>query len=142
MNEEKKNRVLTVENRIEELTVIEGFLGDLGEEWELDASLVLSLNLVLEEAFTNIVNYGYDDIENHIIEIIFSLDADILSIEIRDDGHEWDPTLKTDPDITLSAEERPVGGLGILLIKKIMDTVEYRRLDCKNHLVLTKKTLV
>ncbi len=136
---EKRAGNLHVENRIEELTAIETFLEKLGDEWELNPSLVLSLNLVLEEAFTNIVNYGFDDSDIHIVEFGFSLDSGILAIEICDDGHEWDPTLKAAPDITLSAEERPIGGLGIFLIRKIMDTVEYKRFQNKNFLILTKK---
>jgi anti-sigma regulatory factor (Ser/Thr protein kinase) len=100
--------------------------------------LVFSLNLVLEEALTNTILYGYDDENRHEIEVIFSKDGDILSVTIADDGHEYDPTLKEDPDITLAAEDRPIGGLGIFLIKKIMDTVEYRRKENKNYLILTK----
>jgi serine/threonine-protein kinase RsbW len=139
MNDKKENKLLPVKNRIEELGTIESFLEELGEEWDIIPSLVLSLNLVLEEAFTNIVKYGYDDDEIHVVEIVFSRGPDHLKIEITDDGHEWDPTLKSEPDITLSAEERPVGGLGIFLIRKIMDVVEYKRFDNKNHLLLTKK---
>lgn len=139
---EKRVKNLHVENRIGELAAIETFLEELGDEWDLNPSLVLSLNLVLEEAFTNIVNYGFDDSDIHIVEIGFSLDTGILTIEIRDDGHKWDPTLKAAPDITLSAEERPIGGLGIFLIRKIMDTVEYKRFQNKNVLILKKKVEV
>ena len=139
---EKRVKNLHVENRIGELAAIETFLEELGDEWDLNPSLVLSLNLVIEEAFTNIVNYGFDDGDIHIVEFGFSLDTGILTIEIRDDGHEWDPTLKAAPDITLSAEERPIGGLGIFLIRKIMDTVEYRRFQNKNVLILKKKVEV
>jgi len=139
MNKEIQHKILKVQNRIEELAVIEIFLEDLGDAWELDPSLVLSLNLVIEEAFTNIVKYGYDDNGEHIIEIIFSHEPDLLTIEIIDDGHHWDPTIKEDPDISLSAEERPVGGLGIFLIRKIMNTVVYQRIENQNYLKLTKK---
>jgi serine/threonine-protein kinase RsbW len=59
-----------------------------------------------------------------------------------DDGREYDPTLKADPDITLPVEERPIGGLGIFLIKKIMDQVEYLRKDNRNFLMLTKNISV
>jgi serine/threonine-protein kinase RsbW len=132
-------KILKVKNRISELAVIESFLEELGNEWDIDIRHVLSLNLVLEEAFTNIVSYGYDDEAEHIIDIYFLKDGENLEITVSDDGHEWDPTMKEDPDITLSAEERPVGGLGIFLIRKMMDNVSYRRSDNLNILTMTKK---
>lgn len=127
-----------VNNQIDELTRVAVLLEELGEEWGLSVKLVISLNLVLEEALTNIILYGFDDKNIHAIEICFKKTGDELTISIIDDGHEYDPTLKADPDITLSVEDRPVGGLGILLIKKIMNKVEYHRKENKNYLILTK----
>lgn len=138
MDKESIEKVLRVNNQIDELTRVEVFLEELGEEWELSMPLVFSLNLVLEEALTNINDYGFDDESKHTIEIYFKKIGDELSISIIDDGHEYDPTLKTDPDITLSAGDRPIGGLGIFLIKKIMDKVEYQRKENRNYLILTK----
>lgn len=132
------DKVLQVSNQMDELTRVAGFLEELGEEWELPMSLVFSLNLVLEEALTNTILYGYDDENEHAIELHFNLAGDELSLSIVDDGHEYDPTLKADPDITLPAEEREIGGLGIFLIKKMMDTVEYQRKENRNYLNLTK----
>jgi serine/threonine-protein kinase RsbW len=138
MDNESINKVLRVYNQIDELNKIAEFLEEIGEELELSSSLVFSLNLVLEEALTNIISYGFDDKGQHIIEINLKKTGSKLLIIIIDDGHEYDPTVKTDPDITLAAEDRPVGGLGIFLIKKIMDKVEYQRKENKNHLILTK----
>jgi serine/threonine-protein kinase RsbW len=138
MEKESTGRILRVNNQMDELARVVLFLEDLGEEWGLSMALTLSLNLVLEEALTNIILYGYDDDEMHTIDIHFTKTGDKLSISIIDDGHEWDPTLREDPDITLTAEERQIGGLGIFLIKKIMDTVKYQRKENKNHLNLTK----
>ena len=121
-----------------ELERVASFLDELGEEWGLSVSSVLSLNLVLEEALTNIILYSFDDNNQHIIETNFKIKGNELIISLVDDGQPYDPTLKADPDITLSAEERPVGGLGIFLIKKIMDKVEYQRKTNKNFLILTK----
>ncbi len=131
-------RVLWVDNQIAELTRVEVFLEELGEEWAFQMPLVLSLNLVLEEALTNIISYGYDDEGKHSIEIVFRKIGAELIISIIDDGHAYDPTSNAEPDITLSAEERPVGGLGIFLIKKVMNKVEYQRKENKNYLILTK----
>lgn len=139
MNKESIRKVLLVENQLDELTKVQVFLEELGEEWEINIPLVFSLNLVLEEALTNVISYGFNDGNKHIIEISFEKTGDELLITIIDDGHAYDPTLKTDPDLTLSVEERPIGGLGIFLIKKIMDKVEYQRINNKNNLILTKK---
>jgi serine/threonine-protein kinase RsbW len=131
-------RTLKIENRIGELARLEGYLETLGEEWDLSLPLVLSINLALEEALTNIISYGYDDECPHTIEIRFDKPEGMLSIVITDDGRPYDPTMKEDPDITLAAVDRPVGGLGIYLIKKIMDKVQYERKGNRNHLILTK----
>jgi len=138
MDNELKEKNLQVNNQIDELTRVAAFLEELGDEWELPLPLVLSLNLVLEEALTNIISYGYDDQDDHSIKISFQKTGDEMAISIVDDGHEYDPTSKEDPDITLRAADRPVGGLGIFLIKKIMDKVDYRRKENKNYFILTK----
>jgi len=133
-----KIRSLKVPNRIDELAGIAEFLEETGDEWGLDPSVVLSINLVIEEAFTNIVSYGYDDQSDHIIEIQCKLKDKEIGIVITDDGHAWDPTLREEPDISLGPEDRPVGGLGIFLMKKMMDKVGYERNENKNILSLTK----
>ena len=138
MDRESLEKILKVDNQIDELTRITLFLEELGVEWDLPMSLILSVNLVLEEALTNIIHYGFDDRSTHTIEIIFNKSGNALSISIIDDGHEFDPTLRADPDITLKAEERPIGGLGIFLIKRTMDKVEYQRKGNINYLILTK----
>jgi len=132
-------RILKVINKIDELSVMVDFLDELGQLWNLPPPLVMSLNLVLEEALTNIIFYGYDDKEEHTIEIRFEKLKDQISVSIMDDGHEYDPTIKPDPDLTLPLEERQIGGLGILFIKKIMDSVRYERKENKNYLILTKQ---
>jgi serine/threonine-protein kinase RsbW len=138
MVKESSDKVLRINNQIDELTRVAVFLEELGEDWGLSMPLTFSLNLVLEEALTNTILYGFDDESKHSIEICFKKTGDQLSISIIDDGHAYDPTLRADPDITLPAEDRPVGGLGIFLIKKIMDTVEYQRNENRNYLILTK----
>jgi serine/threonine-protein kinase RsbW len=138
MNNQSIVKILRINNQIDELVKLEFFLNELAGEWRLSEPLVFSLNLVLEEALTNINDYGFDDDDEHAIEIYFIKTGDELSISIIDDGHEYDPTLVADPDITLSAEDRSIGGLGIFLIKKIMDKVEYQRKENRNYLTLTK----
>lgn len=138
MNDKIVSKEITIINQIDELTPVAGWLEEVGEEWELPLPLVLSLNLVLEEALTNTILYGYEEELPHEIHIRLEKHSEELKLTITDDGRAYDPTQKEDPDITLSVEDRPIGGLGILLIKKIMNSVDYQRISNKNILILKK----
>ncbi len=131
---------LRLENKISELDKIRDALEEMAAAWGLPPQVSMSVNLALEEAFTNIVNYAYDDDGRHEITLDFHMRDNELHIAIRDDGRPYDPTVQDEPDIALPATDRPIGGLGIFLIKKIMDEVRYERKDDKNQLFL-KKTL-
>lgn len=100
----------------------------------------MNINLVLEEVVSNVIFYAYDDTLKHEINIDLSLQNNLLTIVITDDGKPFDPTSNQLPDINLKVEERPVGGLGIFLISKIMTEVYYERKENLNILTL-KKTI-
>jgi len=99
------------------------------------------LRLVSEEALINIINYAYDKGSGELKIDCETVNNDTIFIEISDTGSAFDPLQKEDPDITLPIEKRRVGGLGIFIIKNIMDTVDYKRKNGKNILTLTKKLL-
>ena len=105
-----------------------------------DDALCFKLRLSIEEAVENVVRYAYSGGIGWL-EAGTSLDQDklLLTIELRDAGVPFNPLEKEDPDITLSAEEREVGGLGIFLCKKMMDNLSYRYEDGNNILTMTKK---
>jgi len=105
-----------------------------------DDALCFKLRLSIEEAVENVVRYAYNGGIGWL-EAGTSLDQDklLLTIELRDAGVPFNPLEKEDPDITLSAEEREVGGLGIFLCKKMMDNLSYRYEDGNNILTMTKK---
>ncbi|MGE4569405.1 MAG: ATP-binding protein [Bacteroidales bacterium] len=130
---------LVLEASLNELPRLTTFLESIEEEWQWNPSLTFSLNLVLEEAVTNTISYGYAHAAGKTIELTFVLSGNELLITIRDEGVAYDPTRHSDPDISLPAEDRPIGGLGILLIKKLMDSVSYKREGGFNHLILTKR---
>lgn len=111
---------------------------EISEDWSIPINLSLNLNLVLEELFTNIIFYGYDDNEIHEINIEFSLVENILEIRIIDDGHEFNPLNFPEPDINASIDERKVGGLGIYFVRKFVDKMTYKRSDNKNIITLIK----
>lgn len=135
----KSTETIICANSMNELDQIVQWMEEIAEKWELSPGVVFNLNLVIEEAFTNIVNYAFTDQQKHEIEIQIELENQALSLSITDDGIAYDPTLKEDPDITLRAEEREIGGLGIFLIRKMMDRVEYQRIDDKNVFSMWKQ---
>jgi anti-sigma regulatory factor (Ser/Thr protein kinase) len=105
-----------------------------------DNELRFKLRLSIEEAVENVVRYAYDGGIGWL-EVGTDLDHDslILTIELRDAGVPFNPLEKPDPDITLSAQDRDIGGLGIFLCKKMMDSISYRYQDGNNILTMKKK---
>lgn len=136
---EPKRKTLKLSNKISELEAIQLCLDELVEKWNVPAALGMTLNLVIEEAFTNVVNYAYDDNLEHPIEIVFEMQENVLSISLIDDGIAYDPTQNATPDLSLSVEERSIGGLGVYLIKSMMDEVAYERKAGKNILLMRKR---
>ena len=97
------------------------------------------MNLVLEEAVSNVILYAYPKGEQQEISLSANVSDNNLVFVLTDSGKEFDPTQAPDADITLSAEERQIGGLGIFLIRQIMNQIEYQRIDGKNVLTLGKQ---
>lgn len=105
-----------------------------------DEVLQFKLRLSIEEAVENVVRYAYDGGIGWLeADIHFDQDALLLTIELRDAGTPFNPLEKEDPDVTKRAEDREVGGLGIFLCKKMMDSIEYRYENGNNVLTMTKK---
>ena len=130
---------LILQNEVAEISKLAIFIEELGEEFGLSPELVFNLNLVLEEAVSNVILYAYPKEEHQTISLIASKKDNQLIFVLTDSGKEFDPTQAPDADITLSAEDRPIGGLGIFLIRQIMNTVEYQRIEGKNVLTLGKE---
>jgi anti-sigma regulatory factor (Ser/Thr protein kinase) len=137
--ENKKIKHFVIENKIAEIPVLAEKIDDLASEWDLSPALAMNINLVIEEAISNIIFYAFNDKAKHEIKISISINNKKLVIEITDDGIPFDPLSLAEPDITLPAEERPIGGLGIFLITQLMDEVNYKRQKNRNLLTLIKK---
>ena len=131
-------KTIRITNDVEQLKVLAQKVEELGDEWQLGIALVTNINLVLEEAVSNIIFYAFDDKKQHHIDITITMNNKKLTIQVVDGGKPFDPTKKTPPDTTLPAEEREIGGLGIFLMGKIMDELDYQRKDEKNILTLRK----
>ena len=95
--------------------------------------------LAIEEIVTNCIHYGYDDADEHTIVITLSVADETLTITVVDDGHEFDPLAREGPDLTAPAEGRPIGGLGIHMLRSLSDGMAYERRGGTNHLTLTKR---
>lgn len=126
-------------NDIAEISRLAQFVDEVGEEFNLTPDIVFNLNLVLEEAVANVINYAYPKEEHQNIFLSAKLHEGSIVFVLTDTGKEFDPTAAPEADITLSAEDRPIGGLGIFLIRQIMNEVKYERIDGKNVLTLEKK---
>ena len=124
------------ENITEMIGFVEGELESFGVAIKQQTAICVAM----EEIFVNIANYAYPEEEGDAkVEIEFDENTGIATFVVTDRGVAFDPLAKEDPDITLSAEERSVGGLGIFIVKKTMDRVAYARENGQNILTMTKK---
>ncbi len=129
---------LTVDAKSENLEKINDFIADILMGCPM--KLLMQIDLVVEEVFVNIASYAYKDkIGKVTIKCELNKETGLLMIVFEDEGIPFDPLKKEDPDITISADEREIGGLGIFLTKKLMDEVNYQNKDNKNILTLIKK---
>jgi sigma-B regulation protein RsbU (phosphoserine phosphatase) len=138
-DEVSTDKEMSAESDINMLPAINEWVVRRLKQLGLPDGLENTVNLVIEEAFSNIVFYAYEPGQKGKIDISLYLDGEMLVIELRDKGKPFDPTAAEDPDTTLPAEKREIGGLGIFLIKKMTDRVEYRREERVNVLIIKKK---
>ena len=130
---------LKVETQRDELTHIIAAVEDMAEGEDWPPELAFRVQLAIEEVVLNVMDYGYDE-GIHEFEVILTSEADALTIEVVDGGRPFDPLNDvSEPDLEASVEERKVGGLGIHLVKTMMDQVDYRREQGRNHLTLVAR---
>lgn len=129
----------TFHNNIKDVPSLGEFIDGVGDEEHIDPATVNSINLALEEAVVNVMNYAYPEGTVGAIELDSSVTPDEWQFTLADKGKPFDPTQVEEPDTTIDVEERPIGGLGIFLVRQIMDSVTYERKGDENILTLTKK---
>ena len=132
-------KTLVLSNDIRQIPELAAFVEALAEELSLNPAEAMSLNLALEEAVTNVRMYAYPAVVTGQVELDVDALPGRLVFELSDSGVPFDPTAAPDADISLGVEERPIGGLGIFLVRQIMDSVEYERRGGKNIMTLTKQ---
>jgi anti-sigma regulatory factor (Ser/Thr protein kinase) len=115
------------------------FAEGFGREHGLPEDERARLMVILDELFSNAVNHGYEPGAAGRIEVVLSLDADRLTIEFADDGCPFDPLTSPPPDLDLPVEERPIGGLGLAIVRAFADDAVYRRDGDRNRLTLRRK---
>jgi anti-sigma regulatory factor (Ser/Thr protein kinase) len=124
---------LKIPNKADRLQAAAGEVRTFLENNEASFETIYAIDMASEELLTNIIKYGYPDDDSHQIDISVSvLDGDVC-LKIEDDGSPFDPTAAPPPDLTLDLEDMPIGGLGIHLVKGLVDRFVYSRVDDCNR---------
>ena len=131
-------RSLTLPNDVQTIPKLSGFVETVCEASNLDMDTCMQMNLAIEEAVVNVMNYAYPKGVKGMVNIDATISSKGLKFVISDNGKPFDPTAKAEVDTSLSAEERGIGGLGIHLIRQIMDGINYEYIDGRNVLTLLK----
>jgi serine/threonine-protein kinase RsbW len=116
---------------------------EAAETWlatqEISPEASFFAGLTIEELVTNCIKYGYDDSGEHTIDIELSVADHTLTITVVDDGHAFDPLAAPPPDMSEAIEDRPIGGLGIHMLRELADNMTYERRENKNRVTLKKR---
>ena len=130
---------VTLVNDLAEIERLSSLVEAFGEAEGLGAETIFKVNLALDEVVTNVIRYGHeDDGQPHPIVVRLTLADGVLTAEVEDDGRAFNPLDAPPPDITASLDDRPIGGLGIHLVRSVMSAVEYRRENGRNVLTMRK----
>lgn len=129
---------ITLRSDAKNLSILLSRLGEFLEVHELPMTFRLHLELVLEELFINICNYAYSDEGDILIQWQIEEDPSRLIIRFADSGVQFNPLEKEGPDLTLGADEREIGGLGLTLVKKNVDGIKYEYENNQNILTIEK----
>ena len=126
-------------NKLEEKRKLLAALENFAQQNHVPVLVVRAADLALEEHLTNVINYGYDDARPHEIIVRFSLEQNQLVIEVEDDGKAFNPLTRPQVDTSVPMDAKPIGGLGIHLMRSFMDGLDYRRQANKNILQMRKR---
>ncbi len=137
--EDEKSISVIFQNELSEISRLGGVVEEFGNNNNLSSALVNSVNLALDEIITNTISYGFKDNDIHFIQLNLKVEGDLLIANIEDDGNPFNPLEKPEVDTSLPLEEKAVGGLGIHLVRKLMDDINYQRVNNKNILTIKKK---
>ena len=129
----------TLKNRVAEIARLGERLGEFAAGHQLMPSVLYDLNLALEEAVTNTISHGYSDHREHEILVRIRVESGEVIAELKDDARAFNPLTAPEADVTTPLDEKTAGGLGIHLMRKLMDGIEYQRVEDGNLLIMKKK---
>lgn len=129
---------ISIRNEISQLKQVAGFVDEIGKELCLDGELQMNLNLVLEEMVSNIIRYAYPQAADNSIGLKAESDGKQITLTLTDQGREFDPTQMGDLDTDVNPAERKTGGMGIFIVKNMMNQVTYQRVNGKNVIIMKK----
>jgi len=138
---------ITLEAKLDNLQEVMGFIDGELEANDCPMKTQMQIDVAVEEIFVNVAHYAYTpEVGNVSVSINICADedgSDVLKavVTFKDSGIPFDPTAKADPDVTLSAQERQIGGLGIYMVKKSMDSMTYSYTEGQNILTIMKKLI-
>ena len=130
---------VTLVNRLEEIGRLATLIERFGEANHLSVELIYAFNLSLDEILTNVMSYGFTDTREHPIDVRLRIDNGELEAEVRDPGRPFNPLNVPPPNLDAPLDERPIGGLGLHIVREMMDRLEYRHVDGRNVLTLAKR---
>ena len=130
---------ISLTNDLQELAVVAGEVDAFCARHGIAPAIAYAVNLSLDELLTNTISYGYEDDDQHDIDIALRLEDGVIVVEISDDGIPFEPASAPAPDTDATLQDRPIGGLGIFLVGRMMDSFEHRYSDGRNIVTLTKR---
>ena len=133
------SETLTLINKLSEITKLNAFVKSATATLNMEIGLANKIKLAVEEAVTNIIDYAYQNGTEGNISVTIEADESRIRFILTDSGAEFDPTGVSKADTTLTVEERPIGGLGVFLVRNLMDSINYERVDGKNVLRMEKR---
>ncbi len=132
------SKTIIIKNQLSEISSVNEQFDEFAQSNNIANKIKQQMKMVLDELLNNTISYAFPDNDDHKIEVQFECDGAKLITRIIDDGIPFNPFTAKAPDTTLSIEDREIGGLGILLVKNLVDKAEYERRLNHNHIILIK----
>ena len=139
MSEASAELTVRLSNRLEEIERLAAAIEAFGAAHQLPDPVIFAFNLSLDEVVTNVISYAFKDVQEHPIDVRLCLMGDVLQAEVTDSGRPFNPIDVPTPDLDAPIDERRIGGLGIHIVREMMDSLEYAREGERNILRLTKR---
>jgi serine/threonine-protein kinase RsbW len=130
---------IVIHNELSEIALVRDALDQLGSELEVPAQAIVQLQVALDEIVSNVIKYSWVDGGKHDILVRITIDDDGVALDIFDDGEPFDPRGVPEPLPSLAGKRPEPGGVGIRMVRKLVDDFAYQRIDARNHTTLTKK---